>query len=114
MMKIRTALALLSISLASTAFAQSTTTQTTMPRVDKREARQQQRIDKGVASGELTQKEALRMEKGQARVDLAEANAKADGQVTRKERYKLDHMQDKQSAKIYRNKHDKQAVKPAV
>jgi hypothetical protein len=54
------------------------------------------------------------MEKGQARVDLAEANAKADGTVTRKERRKLDHMQDKQSAKIYRNKHDKQAIKPAV
>jgi hypothetical protein len=113
MMKIRTALTLLSLSLASAAFAQ-TTTETTMPRVDKREASQQQRIDKGVASGELTQKEALRMEKGQARVDLAEANAKADGTVTRKERRKLDHIQDKQSAKIYRNKHDKRAVKPVV
>ncbi len=113
MMKIHTAIAALSIVLAGSVFAQ-TTTQATMPRVDKREANQQKRIDQGVASGQLTQKEATRMENGQARVNQAEANAKADGTVTRKERKHLSNMQDKQSGKIKRNKHDKQVVKPAA
>jgi uncharacterized protein HemX len=113
MMKIHTAIAALSIALAGSVFAQ-TTTQATMPRVDKREANQQKRIDQGVASGQLTQKEATRMENGQARVNQAEANAKADGKVTRKERKHIEKMQDKQSRKIKHNKHDKQMVKPAA
>jgi uncharacterized protein HemX len=106
-MKFHTLVAALSLALAGSVFAQ-TTTQATMPRVDKREANQQQRIDKGVASGQLNQKEATRLENGQARVNQAEANAKADGKVTRREKKHLDHMQDKQSRKIKRQKHDQQ------
>jgi hypothetical protein len=109
MMKIRTVLTALSIALAGSVFAQTTApTSPSMPRVDKREAKQQARIDQGVASGQLNQKEATRLENGQARVNQAEANAKADGKVTRRERKHLDHMQDKQSRKVYRQKHDQQ------
>jgi hypothetical protein len=112
MMKIRTVLTALSITLAGSVFAQTTTpaapASPSMPRVDKREAKQQARIDQGVASGQLNQKEAARLENGQARVNQAEANAKADGKVTRREKYKLDHMQDKQSRHIKRQKHDQQ------
>ncbi len=111
-MKFHTLIAALSLSLAGAVFAQ-TTTQATTPRVDQREAKQQARIDQGVASGQLNQKEAARLENGQARVNQAEANAKADGKVTRKERKHLDHMQDKQSRHIKRQKHDKQMAKPA-
>jgi hypothetical protein len=111
-MKIRTVLTALSIALAGSVFAQTTApaapTSPTMPRVDKREAKQQARIDQGVASGQLNQKEATRLENGQARVNQAEANAKADGKVTRREKKHLDHMQDKQSRKVYRQKHDQQ------
>jgi uncharacterized protein YdeI (BOF family) len=78
------------------------------PRVDKREARQEARIEQGKASGELNAKEAARLEKGQDKVEAAEANAKSDGTVTKKERAKLTHMQNKQSRKIAREKHDKQ------
>lgn len=35
----------------------------------------------------------------------------ADGKMTRKERAKVEHMQDQQSKRIYREKHDKQTAK---
>ena len=78
------------------------------PRVDKREAIQLARIDQGVASGQLTQRETARLENGQARVNQAEAHAKADGKVTKAERKQLDRMQDKQSRRIKHQKHDAQ------
>ncbi len=106
-MKFHTLIAALSLTLAGAVFAQ-TTTQATMPRVDKREDKQQARIDQGVASGQLNQKETARLEKGQARVNQAEANAKADGTVMRSEWKKLDRMQDKQSRRIKHQKHDAQ------
>jgi hypothetical protein len=108
-MKFHTAIAALSFTLAGSVFAQTTApTVPITPRVDKREDKQQARIDQGVASGQLNQKEAKRLQNGQARVNLAEANAKADGKVTRSEKKHLAHMQDKQSRKIKHQKHDKQ------
>ena len=89
------------------AFAQTTST----PRIDQRQANQQQRIDQGVKSGQLNQKEAARLEKGQARVQKMESKAVADGTVTAKERRKIERAQDKQSRKIAREKHDKQTAK---
>jgi hypothetical protein len=81
-------------------------------RIDARQARQQERIDKGVASGQLNEKEAARMQKGQARTQKMEDKARADGVVTKREAAKIERMQDKQSARIYSQKHDKQkAVK---
>jgi hypothetical protein len=94
--------------------AQAQTPAPSTPRVDAREAKQEQRIDNGVASGALNSKEAARMDAGQARVAAAEDKAKADGVVTKKERAKLAHKQHKQSRKIYRQKHDKQVAPPAV
>jgi uncharacterized membrane protein YebE (DUF533 family) len=81
------------------------------PRVDKREANQQARINQGVASGELNQKETARLQAGQARVQGAEAAAKADGKVTKAERRKLNKMQNKQSKRIAKQKHDAQKAK---
>jgi hypothetical protein len=88
-------------------FAQTTST----PRIDQRQENQQQRIDQGVKSGQLNQKEAARLEKGQARVQKMEDKAAADGKVTAKERRKIERAQDKQSRKIAREKHDKQTAK---
>jgi hypothetical protein len=82
--------------------------QTSTPKVDQRQANQQQRIDQGVASGQLTGKEADKLDKGQAQVEKKEAKAKADGQVTPKEREKLKQAQNKQSQKIRHEKHDQQ------
>ena len=95
---------------AQTAAAQSPATAT--PRVDQREANQQQRITQGVASGELTQKETYKLEKEQAAISKTEARAKADGKVTRAERKRLHKMQDAASRDIHRQKHDAQTAKP--
>jgi hypothetical protein len=80
-------------------------------RIDKRQQNQQQRIEKGVASGQLNEKEAARLQKGQQRVQKAEDKALEDGKVTKKERKKIERMQDQQSKKIARERHDKQKVK---
>ena len=93
--------------LALPAIAQTTST----PRIDQRQANQERRIDQGVKSGQLNQKEAARLEKGQARVQKMENKAVADGTVTAKERRKIERAQDKQSRKIAREKHDKQKAK---
>ena len=84
------------------AMAQST------DRIDARQARQDARIDQGVASGQLTQREAARMEAGQARVQGMDNRAQADGTVTGRERARIEHAQDVQSARIHRQKHDRQ------
>jgi uncharacterized membrane protein YebE (DUF533 family) len=77
-------------------------------RIDKREARQQQRIDQGVRSGQITPREAARLEKGQQRIERMEANAKADGRVTKRERAAIERAQDRQSRAIARDSHDRQ------
>lgn len=77
-------------------------------RIDQRQANQQSRINEGVKSGELNQKEAARLQKGQARVQKAEDKARADGKIDKKEARHIEHMQDRQSKVIAREKHDKQ------
>lgn len=78
------------------------------PRLDARQARQEQRIEAGVASGALTYKEATRLEHKADRIEAREARMEADGKLSRVERAKLHHAMDKQSARIYRQKHDRQ------
>jgi uncharacterized membrane protein YebE (DUF533 family) len=86
------------------AFAQSTAT----PKFDQRQANQERRIDQGVQSGALTPKETGRLEKGQNHLQTMEDKAKSDGQVTKQERAKLQHAENRQSERIYRQKHDRQ------
>jgi hypothetical protein len=81
---------------------------TNTPRIDARQARQEQRIDQGVASGELTRREARRMNRQQAAVNKAEDQAKADGTVTAQERRRLTKAQNATSRHIQRQKHDAQ------
>jgi hypothetical protein len=107
-MKIRSAAVALALAVAAgTTYAQTTST----PRIDQRQADQQKRIDEGVKSGALNEKEARRLDKGQQRVQKAEDKAMADGKMTAREQRKIEHMQDHQSKKIYREKHDKQVRK---
>ncbi|MBK8727052.1 MAG: hypothetical protein IPL96_13680 [Holophagaceae bacterium] len=77
-------------------------------RINKRQAKQQERIAAGAATGKLTPKETAKLEAGQAKVQAAETAARADGKVTAKEHAKIEHMQDKQSKRIHKQKHDKQ------
>lgn len=94
--------------LAAPAFAQDPAS---TPRIDERQAKQQKRIEQGVRSGQLNEKEAARLQKGQQRVQNMENKALEDGKVTKKERRRIEHAQDKQSKKIAREKHDKQKAK---
>ncbi len=80
-------------------------------RIDKRQERQETRIEKGTQSGQLTKKEAARLEKGQARVQKMEDKAVADGKVTKKEKARIEKAQDRQSRNIHRERHDKQTAK---
>lgn len=73
-----------------------------------REARQQARIRQGVKSGELTHKEAAHLRAGQKRVDHMQEKAKEDGVVTDAEKARIEKTQDRQSEKIYKQKHDEQ------
>jgi hypothetical protein len=96
----------------SAAFAQGAPAPQT-PRIDQREENQQNRIDQGAASGQLNAKEAARMEGREAKLNANEAAAKADGKVTRAERMRLHREAERNSRAIYRQKHDRQQVRPA-
>lgn len=82
--------------------------QTATPRIDQRQANQEARIQQGVQSGSLTQREAARLEHGQDHVQNMEDKAKADGVVTKRERARLEHAENVQSRRIYAQKHDRQ------
>lgn len=96
-------IAVFSLLLPAAAFAQTTT-----PRVDQRQANQEQRIDQGAASGALTQREANRLERGQQHVENMETRAKSDGVVTRRERARLHEAQKVESRRIGEQKRDRQ------
>ena len=94
------------IFIGGNAYAQNAT-----PRVRQRQVNQQQRINEGVRSGELTKREAVRMEALQAKIQHDKKVAKSDGVVTPDERTKLNREQNVASRKIYRQKHDAQRRK---
>ena len=98
------------IAAAGIALPAAAQTQST-PRVDQRQANQERRIERGENSGARNEKEAARLDKGQARVQKMEDKDVADGKVTKKERVRLEKAQDRQSRRIYREKHDKQTAK---
>jgi hypothetical protein len=87
-------------------FAQAST-----PGIDQRQANQERRIDQGIASGELNARETARLDRGQQHVDNMENRAKSDGVVTKGERAKINAAQDRQSKRIYRQKHDRQQAR---
>ncbi len=78
------------------------------PVLDQRQENQAQRIEQGVTSGQLNQREAARLERAGERLEANEAKAKADGKVTARERHRLQREADANSARIYRQKHDRQ------
>lgn len=102
-MKTKLVIAALAAVISIPAFAQANT-----PGIDQRQLNQEQRIDQGIASGQLNQREAARLERGQDRVDNMENRAKADGAVTARERARIQHAQNVESKRIYRQKHDRQ------
>ncbi|HEY6241989.1 MAG TPA: hypothetical protein VIW78_14275 [Burkholderiales bacterium] len=74
----------------------------------QRNVNQQQRIEQGVKSGQLTNREVGNLERGQANVNRAEARAGANGRVSANEQQRIQKAENKQSKKIHREKHDAQ------
>lgn len=91
-----------SLLVGGSAYAQS------MYGIDQRQDYQQNRIEQGIRSGQITQGEAYRLEQGERAIDRAQARARADGVVTSQERYRIDQMTDRQGQQIYRQSHDNQ------
>ena len=77
----------------------------------QRNANQQSRIEQGVNSGELTNKETASLERGQAHVTAREAKAGADGHVGPVEQGKIQSAENRQSDRVYHKKHNA-VVKP--
>jgi hypothetical protein len=74
----------------------------------QRNINQQQRIEQGIQSGQLTNKEVGKLERGQSRVSRMESRAGADGNVGPKEQRRIQNGENKQSKHVYREKHDGQ------
>ena len=70
----------------------------------QRNANQQARIEQGLKSGSLTNREAGRAERGQARVDRKEARAGANGHVSAGDQRRIQTAENRQSARIAREK----------
>jgi len=87
---------------ATDAFGQQRT-----PRVNKRQSNQKYRVRQGVKSGELTRREAKSIRRSTQRTKRYEKRAKSDGKVTRRERVRLNRMENRNSRKIFRKKHNR-------
>ena len=92
--------------LAVPAFAQNTAD------VVQRNVNQQERIEQGLQSGQLTTKEASKLEKGEARIEKMEQRADADGKMTDAEKRRIEQAQNKESQQIYQDKHNAQTGNP--
>jgi len=78
------------------------------PGIDQRQANQERRIDQGIASGQLNEREANRLNRQQEHINRMEDRAKSDGVVTNKERARINAAQTRASRHIAREKHDRQ------
>jgi len=74
--------------------------------VDRREARQDHRIDQGVKSGQLTGEEAAKLRQEEKNIRQEEQQYKADGVLTKEERKDLQKDLNAVSKEIRQEKHD--------
>jgi len=72
----------------------------------QRNVNQQARIEQGVKSGQLSNKEVASLERGQAHVNRAEANAAANGHVGAVEQANVQGKENAQNARVYNKKHN--------
>ena len=86
-------------------FAGAALAQTTGSTV-QRDVNQQNRIEKGLQSGELNTREAGQLERQEAAVEKMQSNALKDGSLSPAEKARLDRAQNKVSSDIYRDKHN--------
>lgn len=75
---------------------------------DTRQTNQETRIQQGIDSGSITEKEANKLEKQQNRINNVEEKFESDGVLTPKEKFRMEKTLDKSSRQIYKEKHDPQ------
>lgn len=76
--------------------------------IDRRQAKQAKRINRGVKNGELTKHEVKKLRKQQRRIARLEAEFCYDDYLSGKEARRLNRMLDKAGDKIYALKHNHQ------
>jgi hypothetical protein len=74
----------------------------------QRNVNQEKRIQQGIQSGALTNKEVAKLDRGQAKVARKEYRAGRDGHVGAHEQAHIQNAENRQSARIYGQKHDAQ------
>jgi len=74
--------------------------------VKAREEHQEDRIQKGINSGQLTEREAANLERHEQKIEADRQRALADGRISGKERRKLNREENRQSQRIYHKKHN--------
>lgn len=77
--------------------------------LERRDAMNNERIEQGIRTGQLTPREVARLREQQARIERMEARARADGVVTERERARIEVAQRELSRSIRFEKHDRQA-----
>jgi hypothetical protein len=94
------------IAVPASSFAQTTPAE--RHDIAGRKDNQQDRISQGVKSGQLTPRETAHLENHQAAINHEEHGMRAsdNGHLTAQDRHTLARQQNRQSANIYRDKHN--------
>ncbi len=89
-----------------TAFALPVFAQTATPAIGQTQRNQEARIEQGVRSGELNQREARNLQQQQRSIQAQKRAARADGVVTHAERRNIKRQQAHANRAIQRKKHN--------
>jgi len=76
-------------------------------RIEKRDSRQDSRIEDGIAKGEISRGEARILRNQQDNIDKQREKALRDGRLSNRERIMLERRQDLASRDIYRYRHNR-------
>lgn len=74
---------------------------------EARQARQDARIDRGIANGRINPHEADRLDRQQTRIDRMQNRLAADGNFSRRDYARIDARQRAASHRIYRTRHNR-------
>jgi hypothetical protein len=92
--------------ITATLFSGAAMAQTNNQNDTQRDVNQQQRIEQGLQSGQLSTKEAGSLERQEQHVDKMEAHDLKNGSISPAEQAKLNAAQNKVSQDIYKDKHN--------
>lgn len=97
---------LISLGMAASALFGSAAFAQNAVQDQQRDVNQQQRIEQGLQSGQLSTKEAGQLERGQQQIDRTEAKDLKNGSISPAEQSRLNALQNKESGQIYADKHN--------